>query len=591
MKQEFSPLPEISGNTCPIGKMEGHYLAAIPYMISCFPIIPLLTVLGAILPARGADPVPQRPNVLVVLLDDLGYSDLGCYGGEMSTPNIDALAKGGLRFTHMVNSARCCPTRASLLTGLHPAQAGIPNFSGQLSQNTATLAEVMKGAGYKTYAVGKWHVGNSPAASPVARGFDEFYGYTNGHSAGLWNPGNYRRLPEDREPELKYAPGKFYATDVFTDYTVEFIKQAGKEKKPWFVYLAHSAPHFPIQAPEASAQPFVETYRKGWDELRAKRFQRMKDIGLIDSDAWKLSPLSLVPVAKTEALSNGYGGKPNPDWKSLDAPRREDLAHRMALYAAMIKHVDEGMGKIVKQLKESGSYDNTLILLLSDNGACYEWGPFGFDGPSGAGKNTLHEGEAIRSMGAPKDHLSYGSGWANLSNTPFRLYKHFTHEGGIISPFIVHWPKGIAKADRWVRDPVQIIDLMPTLVDAGSASYPEQRDGKKVPPQEGVSLLPTFSGSALPERSLFVQHEGAFMIRKGQWKLVKGKRFPTEAKWELYDIKADPCEMNDLAAKQPERVTALSREWEQWAERTGTPGTATPKSKAKRNKKNRENAQ
>ncbi|MEK7951790.1 arylsulfatase [Luteolibacter soli] len=543
-------------------------------MKSLFAVTLVLAAAGAI----GSVSAASKPNILLVLLDDLGYSDLGCYGGEIPTPNIDALAKGGLRFTHMANSARCCPSRASLLTGLHPAQAGIPNFSGQLSQDTATLPEVLKGAGYQTYMVGKWHVGNSPEASPVARGFDEFYGFTNGHSAGQWDPRNYKRLPADHE-QLKYEPGKFYATDVFGDYAQEFIKQAGKKKEqPWFLYLAYSAAHFPIQAPEKSAAPFYETYRRGWDALREERFKKMKEIGLINSDGWKLSPLSIVPVAPP-ARANGYPGKPNPDWKSLDAPRREDLAHRMALYAAMVKHVDDGMGRIVKQLKENGSYENTLILLLSDNGACYEWGPFGFDGESGAGKNVLHEGKELEKMGGPGTHMSYGSGWANLGNTPFRLYKHFTHEGGIITPFIVHWPQGIKDSNRWVRDPAHVMDLMPTLAEVGGATYPKMRDGHQVQPMEGISLTPTFrSTAALPERALCFQHEGAYAIRKGQWKLVKGKRFPEEAKWELYDILADPCEMNDLAAKKPELVASLAKEWQAWADRVGA--LAAPKAKA-----------
>jgi arylsulfatase A-like enzyme len=542
------------------------------------PLSFLLTLtFAAMVPASAA----SKPNILLVLLDDLGYSDLGCYGGEIPTPNIDALGKGGLRFTHMANSARCCPTRASLLTGLHPAQAGIPNFSGQLSQDTATLPEVLKGAGYQTYMVGKWHVGNSPAASPATRGFDEFYGYTNGHSAGQWEARNYKRLPTGHEPELKYEPGKYYATDAFSDYAVEFIKQAGKKQdNPWFLYLAHSSPHFPVQAPEKSAAPFYETYRRGWDALREERFKRMKDIGLINSDGWKLSPLSVVPVAPTER-ANGYPGKPNPDWKSLDAPRREDLAHRMALYAAMVKHVDDGIGRIVNQLKENGHFENTLILLLSDNGACYEWGPLGFDGGSGSNKNTLHEGKELTTMGGPDTHMSYGSAWANLGNTPFRLYKHFTHEGGITTPFIMHWPKGIEHPNRWVRDPAHVMDLMPTLAEVGGATYPKSRDGHTVPPMEGISLAATFhSTAALPARAICIQHEGACSIRKGQWKLVKGKRFPTEAKWELYDILADPCEMSDLATKRPELVESLSSEWQAWADRTGTPSEAKPKAKA-----------
>ena len=532
--------------------------------------LPLIFALCAgVATSRAAD----KPNILVVLLDDLGYSDLGCYGGEIPTPNIDALAKGGLRFTHMSNSARCCPTRAALLTGLNPAQAGIPNFNGQLSTKSATLAEVMRSAGYGTYMVGKWHVGNSAEASPVARGFDEFYGYTNGHSSDQWEAGNYKRLPVGHEPEIKYEPGKYYATDAFTDYALEFIRQAGKKDKPWLLYLAHSSPHFPIQAPEESSKAFLSIYRRGWDVLRRERFAKMKSIGLANSDGWKLTPLSVVPVEKIGNVANGLSGKPNPDWTSLGEDRREDLAHRMAIYAAMVKHVDDGVGRIVKQLKEAGSYENTLILLLSDNGACYEWGPFGFDGKSREGKTVIHKGPGLEKMGTTHQEMSYGSAWANLCNTPFRLYKHFTHEGGILTPMIVHWPKGVQQPDRWVRDPANVIDLMPTLVETAGATYPKERAGETVPPMEGVSLAPSFRGTTpLPERAICIQHEGAFAIRKGQWKLVMGKRFPVPAKWELYDIKADPVEMNDLAAQKPELVRSLANEWIAWAKRTGTPG-------------------
>ncbi len=536
-----------------------------------YPVLSAILAIACLFPASSSAG-QRQPNILVVLLDDLGYSDLGCYGGEIPTPNIDALAKGGLRFTHMANSARCSPSRASLLTGLHPAQAGIPDFNGQLSRDTATLAEVLGTSGYATYAVGKWHVGNTPASLPTARGFDEYYGYTNGHSAGQWRAENYRRLPAGREPELKRGPGEFYATDAFTDYALEFIRQADGRRKPWFVYLAHSSPHFPLQAPVESARGLVKTYERGWDVLREERFARQKEIGLASGSGWKVTPRSLVPVTRPD-IANGYPGRENPAWAALDEGRRADLAQRMALYAAMVKHVDDGIGRIVSRLKETSSLENTVILLLSDNGACYEWGPYGFDGVSRAGKNEVHPPGSLEKMGGPGSHISYGSGWANLSNTPFRLYKHFTHEGGTITPFIVHWPAGVGEPGRWVRERAQITDVMPTLAAAASAPYPQVLDGRSIPPVEGMSLLPLFAGAGatLPERSICIQHEGARSIQKGRWKLVKGKRFPQAAAWELYDIQADPVELDDLAAARPELVGSLSAEWMAWAERTGTP--------------------
>lgn len=512
----------------------------------------------------------ERPNVLLVLLDDLGYSDLGCYGGEIPTPHIDRLGQAGLRFTAMTNSARCCPSRASLLTGLHPGQAGIPNFGGQLNDRCVTLAEVLGTAGYRTYAVGKWHVGAGPKAVPTARGFDEFFGYTAGHSQDQWDAAKYQRLPEGRRAEISVDAEKFYATDVFNDYAIEFIRQAQAERKPWFVYLAHSSPHFPIQAPAATVAPLVKTYRRGWDVLREERFARMKQLGLVDHDGWKLTERSLVPVEENNAIANGYSGRPNPAWDSLPENRREDLAYRMAVYAAMVRHVDEGMGRIVAQLREAGTYDNTLILLLSDNGACYEWGPFGFDGESRRGTTTLHADAALSSIGGPHTHSAYGSAWANLSNTPFRLYKHFTHQGGISTPLIVHWPKGVEGAGRWVRDPTHVMDVMPTLVELCGAAYPQTRSDKAVQPIEGVSLASLLkSDTSLPQRALCYQHEGARAIHKAPWKLVWGKRFPAAVEWELYDVTNDPCETNDLAKQHLELVAALSQEWEEWARRTG----------------------
>jgi arylsulfatase A-like enzyme len=525
-----------------------------------------LCLFGLFSLSRAAEP-SAKPNILLILADDLGYSDLGCYGGEIPTPNLDALGTNGLRFTHMTNSARCCPTRASLLTGLHPSQAGIPNMGGTLANESATLAEVLKSAGYATYAIGKWHVGD---VDPTARGFDEFYGYPSGYSADQWDPAQYSRLPTDRKPELQFAPGKFYATDAFNAYAKEFIRQVKSKDRPWFLYLAHSSPHFPVQAPMASAKPFLETYRQGWDRLRERRFARLREVGLIQHDGWKLSPRSMVPVEKDNSIANGFSGQQNPAWDSLDADRREDLAHRMALYAAMVKHLDDGIGEIVSQLKADGSYHNTLILFLSDNGACYEWGPFGFDGLSRDGTTTLHTDAALDAMGGPKTNMSYGSAWANLSNTPFRHYKHFAHEGGIVTPFLVHWPSGLRETGRWVRDPAHVMDIMPTLVQIAGAKYPETRDAHQVKPMEGVSLAPLFtSKTSLPERAICTQHEGARAIRKGRWKLVMGKRAPVESVWELYDILADPCEMNNLAATHSDLTANLASEWGDWTRRVG----------------------
>jgi arylsulfatase A-like enzyme len=537
----------------------------------------LLLIVSLILALPTVVHADQRPNIIMVLVDDMGYSDLGAYGGEVRTPNIDKLAAGGLRFTQTYNSARCCPSRASLLTGLYSHQAGIANFTGsdrtkqkgpaylgRLNKQCVTLAEVLKGTGYNTYCVGKWHVGHQE--SPVARGFDEFYGYTRGYSANQWNVKAYQRLPAGRKPEITHKPDEFYATDAFTDYAVEFIKQAQKKDQPYFLYLAHSSPHFPLQAPAKTRDAYLEIYRRGWDVLRKERYQRQETSGLAKEN-WRFTERSVVPLDR-EDIANGFPGKQNPAWKTISADRREDLAYRMATFAAMVDHVDQGIGRIVSQLNDGGDLDNTLIMLTSDNGACYEWGPFGFDGPSRRGRTTLHKGEALKKVGGPGTHHSVGSAWSCLSNTPFRLYKHFNHEGGQCSPTIAHWPAGIKKPNRWVRSPTHLIDIMPTLCAVGGASYPQEHQGHKITPVEGVSLKPLFDGAdTLPARTLYFDHFGSSAIRQGDWKLVRANSRVHKAAWELYNIAEDRCETRDLIKSYPEKAKSLESQWKAWAAR------------------------
>jgi arylsulfatase A-like enzyme len=533
-------------------------------------------------PAAGGDDVTpeSRPNIVLVLADDLGYSDLGCYGGEVDTPNIDALAKGGVRFTQLYNSARCCPSRASLMTGLYPSQAGIgdfttprpsssrgPGYLGRLNEQCITIAEALKPSGYGCYYVGKWHMHEE--TGPILRGFDEFYGYTRGHSHDQYDAEYYIRLPEGREKEFDPPQGEYYATDVFNDYALEFIQQGQESDKPWLLFLGHSSPHFPVQAPADRADKYESTYLRGWDVLREERYARMQEIGLIDGSHWAFTPRSLVPVDRDD-IANGYSGQPNPAWDSLEENRQRDLARRMAVFAAMVETVDVGVGRIVDHLKQTDDFENTLILFLSDNGACYEWGPFGFDGTSRRGETTLHEGvDELRSIGGPDTHHSYGSAWANLGNTPFRLYKHFTHEGGISTPFIAHWPEGIGSPDTWVRGPAHVMDVMPTILEATGANYPSEQNGAVAPPLEGVSLLPAMRGEESGERSIGFDHQAAHALRRGDWKIVWSKRMPHEIEWELYNLAEDRCETNDLADVYPERVEAMAAEWEEWARRVG----------------------
>lgn len=523
----------------------------------------------------GAD----RPNIIIILLDDLGYSDLGCYGGEIETPNIDALAQDGVRFESFYNSARCCPSRASLMTGLYPPQTGIASFTtrephptrgpaylGRLNDKCVTLGEVLGNSGYSCYYVGKWHLHDK--TGPTTRGFDEFYGYALDHSHDQWDADYYVRKPDGRAKEIDRPQGEFYATDVFNEYALEFIKQGQGRGQPWFLFLGHSSPHFPVQAPAASADKYFDMYMRGWDALRSDRYKRLQEIGLIDGKRWKLTPRSLVPVDR-EDIANGFPGQPNPAWASIDEPRQRDLARRMALFAAMVEHVDRGVGRIVEHLKSTDDYDNTLIMLLSDNGACYEWGPYGFDERSRQGVTILHTGDDLRKMGGPGTYHSYGSGWANLGNTPFRLYKHFTHEGGQATPFIARWPQGINNAGRWIRERGHIIDVMPTVRAAAGADYASAFAGRDVQPEAGVNLLPVFNGESLPERTLYFEHQLARAVIQGDWKAVWGKRMPNEIRWELYNLATDRTELSNLAERHPERVRKLAAEWDAYAQRTG----------------------
>ena len=522
----------------------------------------------------------RRPNILIILADDLGYSDLGCYGGEIHTPNLDGLAKRGLRFVHFYTAARCCPSRASLLSGLYPHQTGIggmtnaappnhnlPGYQGRLNNSNVLLPEVLREAGYTTLMSGKWHLG---APGPAGRGFEEFYGLYGGFTS-FWDAKAYTRLPEGRSAR-QYKEGEFYATNAITDHALDFLNAARKKQQPWFLYLAYNAPHFPLHAPKHVIDKYVPVYEQGWDVIRTQRFERLKSVGIADRD-WRLTPRSSIP-RNTFSDETGWTGKENPAWKDVPADRQKDLARRMAIFAAMVEEMDRNVGRVVEDLRKKNELDNTLILFLSDNGACAEWDPWGFDTRSGP-QNTLHRGADLEKMGQPGTYHSYGSGWANASNTPFRLYKHYSHEGGISTPMIAHWPAGIRRRNELERQPCHLIDIMPTLLIAAGAHYPLDYKGKTVPLPEGVSLTGVFDGRSTADRGpLFFEHEGNRAVRENQWKLVAVHPY---GPWELYDLFEDPMEMNDVAAKHPQRVQQMSEQWVEWAERTGAlPWTHKP---------------
>jgi arylsulfatase len=535
--------------------------------------------LGWLLLANAGWAEEKKPNILVILADDLGYSDLGCYGGEISTPNIDRLANNGARFTNFYNSARCCPSRASLMTGLYPTQAGIgdfttpkpaankgPGYLGRLRNDCVTIAEVLKPVGYRCYYVGKWHM--HPQTGPIDRGFDEFYGYTNDHSHDQFDKGYYERLPKDHPKEIDPPEQDFYATDVFNRYALEFIQQGRRSEQPWFLFLGHSSPHFPLQAPKERIDRYYEMYLQGWDTLRSRRFDRMKQLGLLRETGQPLPVRSEVPVDE-ERIANGFAGQQNPAWDSLDKDRQCDLARRMAVYAAMVESIDRGVGELVKHLENTDELANTLILMLSDNGACYEWGPFGFDGVSRKGETVLYSDSGLDRVGGRGTHSSYGSAWANLSNTPLRSYKHFTYEGGIGTPMIAHWPGRISQKVGWIRAPSHLMDLMPTILEATGATYPTSWRNESIQPLEGVSLFPAMRGEGMEDRALGFEHQGARALRKGIWKTVWTKRVPHTVEWELFNLAEDPYEQNDLAKKYPEKLHELVLEWDRWAKRVG----------------------
>ncbi len=485
-----------------------------------------LLILALFVASGQATVADDRPNFVVILCDDLGYSDIGCYGGEIATPHLDRLAKEGLRFTQFYNNAKCTQTRAALLTGLYHHQSNnlkVPNH--------VTLAEVLKSAGYSTMMAGKWHVDSTPPE----RGFDRYFGFLSGAAnfftgADFETGENLMRI----DGEVFHAPEEdFYTTDAFTDYAIDFLDQAAAKQRPFFLYLAHNAPHFPLHALPEDIEKYRGKYAIGWDELRNQRYARMKKMGLIDKN-WPLSP-------RDEIV---------PAWASLSSAEQQAEDLMMAVYAAMVDRLDQNIGRLLAHLEKINAAENTVVMFLSDNGAC----PYDFnrtpDLPPG-----------------PKEsYRTYDSEWANAGNTPFRLYKQWSHEGGVSTPFIVRWPGHIESTGSMTNQVGHLIDLMPTLVELAGATYPKQFAGHDVLPMEGISLVPAFTGgSSRTNEPLYWEFSGNHAIRIGKWKLVAERA----KDWELYDIVADRTELNDLIDAHPERVAKMAKLYDEWATRTG----------------------
>ncbi len=525
----------------------------------------------------------SRPNIIIIMSDDMGFSDLGCYGGEIHTPYLDALAASGLRYTQFYNTARCCPTRASLLTGLYPHQAGIghmmddrgfPGYRGDLNSACRTIAEVLRNIGYRTYMVGKWHVTrfHDPEGPkhnwPLQRGFDRFYGTIHG-GGSYYDPWSLVRdntmISPYADPE--YRPEHFYYTDAISDHAVRFIEEHAEKwaDRPFFLYVAYTAAHWPLHALPEDIERYRGKYDTGYEPIRQARFARAAALVIIDPEQ------GMCPTAA--------------DWEKIMDRRWE--AACMEVYAAMVDRMDQGIGRIITALQKTRRFENTVIFYLQDNGGCAE--TVGRSGNAkhpniprppqptlpplppdafptrGSIPDQTRDGFPVRMgprvMPGPEDtYIAYGLGWANVSNTPFREYKHWVHEGGISTPLIAHWPKGIKVPGQLCHEPGHVIDLAPTCYAIAGAEYPQD-----APPLEGISLLPTFTGQALPQRELYWEHEGNRAVRSGNWKLVAKHNQP----WELYDVSRDRVEMRNLARQYPERVHELSSRYESWAQRVG----------------------
>jgi arylsulfatase len=517
---------------------------------------------------RGAG---KRPNVIIILNDDMGFSDIGCYGGEIDTPNLDRLAANGLRYSQFYNTARCSPSRASLLTGLHPHQTGIgiltystgpEGYAGNLNRRCVTIAEVLREQSYKTYLSGKWHIASNLTeptdAWPLQRGFDRFYGTIIG-AGSFYNPNTLTRGNDNVELEAERDPAFFY-TDAISDQAVAYVREHRAENSdaPFFMYVAYTAPHWPLHAHEEDIAKYKGRFDAGWDALREERLARLVKDGMIHP-SWQLTDRD--PT--------------QPPW--TQAERREWLLRCMEVYAAQIDRMDQGIGRIVASLEETGELDNTLILFLSDNGACAEDIPEGVTARELVdelmiAKATTRTGEPVRfgndpdiTPGGEDTYQSYGTAWANLSNTPFRLYKHWIHEGGIATPLIVHWPEAIRAKGALRHNPGQLPDIMATILEVTGASYPSTYRGNDILPCEGESLVASFHSSSQERGPLFWEHEGNAAVRVGKWKLVR--KYP--GPWELYDMDADRTEMHDLAGQHPERVKDMAEQYAAWAERCG----------------------
>ena len=534
---------------------------------------------GLVLPsARAGQPSPARPNIVIILVDDMGFSDIGPYGSEIHTPNLDRLAREGIRFSQFYNNPRCCPSRASLMTGVYSQQAGMgmmtsdygrypyPGYQGDLSEGCVTIAEALRGGGYQTALSGKWHLtpplpGFSKHNWPLQRGFEKFFGTLEG-AGSYYEPFS---LTRDNTP-IQAGEG-FYYTDAIAENAANYIDEfAGQNltEKPFFLYTAFTAPHWPLHALEEDIAKYKNTYRGGWDQLRKTRHARQLKLGLVQ-EKWGMTDRDpRVPPWEQASYK---------DWEQ----------RRMAVYAAMIERMDRGIGRIFAKLDQRGIADNTLIMFMSDNGGNFEemndpgpvvpredWMPYA----TRDGRPVNRGNKPAVMPGSEDTYQSIGIPWGNCANTPFRLYKHYAHEGGISTPFIARWPAGIKQKDAITHQLGHETDIMATCLDIAEVSYPSKaKNGEQPPALAGTSLRPIFENRTRTDRGpLFWEHEGNAAMRDGKWKLVS--RYPDA--WELHDMEADRTELHNLADQNPDRVTNMAAAYSEWAKRVGVQSWPMP---------------
>ena len=518
----------------------------------------------------------ERPNIVLILADDLGFSDISPYGGEIRTPNLEKLAKNGLRYTQFYNGARCCPSRASLMTGLYPHQAHVgdmvdeyarrvreklnsPAYSDRLNPHAPTIAEALKASGYRTFMSGKWHLGYRTNEWPYARGFDRSFavieGAMNYYGFGMQHTGIITNPPMALDDKVFLPPREgFFATDAFTDYAVQFIQDEKRNSDPLFLYLAYTAPHWPLHAKPETIAKYRGKYKKiGWDKLRGQRHERLKKSGIID-ERWPLVPRPPNVVA----------------WNKATSEQKDKWDEEMSIYAAQTEEMDAGIGEVLKALKKNGRDKNTLIFFMSDNGGASE------------DPNRSLPGAKL---GTRESYEGYGINGAHVSSGPFRKTKKYSHEGGFASPLIIHWPEGIAKNQngKVLGGIGHIIDVMPTCLDVAGAKFPTKQNGGSTTPLEGISLKSTFDGQPIARSTpLFWEHEGHRAVRDGKWKLVAS----FNEDWELYDMDADRVELNDLSKAKPEIARGLLSKYDAWANRVGAEPWPMPENRPPAPKKN-----